>query len=315
MVESSYELKVRFAGESGAVAAAKAAVTARLETTPHVGLVDGVVDGVTEGLPEPSDEDGDVDAMLAGAPLCAYYEQRTAAEAARVAVAELQLAGVTCEVAAIAVDAWRHAWSEAAGEIVTSRFRLVSLEDAAAAVPDARTIVQRSRIGFGSGRHATTVVALEAMSALPPPPPGAAMLDVGTGTGVLAIAAAHLGYAELVGTDLDAAILGEARGNAERNGVALALHETTTLPRRAGGYQLIAANILVPVLHQLLPELAAALAEATPAWTPRLVLAGFVAKEAEPLIVAAANVGLVVTSCCEVRGWIGLVLAASVARE
>jgi ribosomal protein L11 methyltransferase len=72
-------------------------------------------------------------------------------------------------------------------------------------------------MAFGTGQHATTRSCLEALEKLMPLPADA--LDVGTGTGVLAIALAKLGVRRVVALDTDPQAVTAARGNLKRNGV------------------------------------------------------------------------------------------------
>jgi len=74
---------------------------------------------------------------------------------------------------------------------------------------------------FGTGAHATTQLCLEALLALDRPSPPGALVDLGCGSGVLAIAAARLGWDPVSGVDHEAAAVEAARENALANGVAL----------------------------------------------------------------------------------------------
>ncbi|WP_457637157.1 50S ribosomal protein L11 methyltransferase [Oceanithermus sp.] len=78
-------------------------------------------------------------------------------------------------------------------------------------------IVLEPGMAFGTGHHETTRMALEALAASELH--GKKLLDVGTGSGILAIAAAMLG-AQALGVDTDASVIPAARENARRNGVA-----------------------------------------------------------------------------------------------
>ncbi len=109
---------------------------------------------------------------------------------------------------------------------------------------------------FGVGDHATTRLALAAMDAifdrLRVPAGKARVLDIGTGTGVLAIAAVGLGAASAVALDNDPCALWEARRNAGLNRLEDRIHVTADPMERIGGaFDLILANLRFPTLVSL----------------------------------------------------------------
>ena len=114
-------------------------------------------------------------------------------------------------------------------------------------------------MAFGTGTHPTTSLCLGALSDLLAARPGASVLDVGTGSGLLAIAAKKLGAGRVAGNDNDPIAVRVARENAEANGVALQLSEA---PVEAidGTFDVVLANILANTLVELAPALAAKLA-------------------------------------------------------
>ncbi|MEW5850031.1 MAG: 50S ribosomal protein L11 methyltransferase [Myxococcota bacterium] len=106
---------------------------------------------------------------------------------------------------------------------------------------------------FGTGLHPTTALCLEYLVELAPVPE---ILDVGTGSGVLALAALVLGAPRAVATDTDPAALAAAEANARANRLTRKLTLLDTpLPPTGEQFPLVVANILAPTLVELAPEL------------------------------------------------------------
>ena len=125
-----------------------------------------------------------------------------------------------------------------------------------------RRVVIHPGMAFGTGQHATTLGCLEALESLTTPPPARA-LDVGTGTGVLAIALAKLGVRKVVALDLDPQAITAARGNLRRNAlsgrvslVCKPLEKAVPVETRGRGYAVVVANLYVDALVELAPALA-----------------------------------------------------------
>ena len=109
-------------------------------------------------------------------------------------------------------------------------------------------------MAFGTGQHATTRLCLVALEGFLRP--GAAVLDVGTGSGILAIAAAKLGASSVLALDINPAAVEIARSNVAANGLARPVAvEEGTLPRGQstwqGSFDLVAANIVADVIEEL----------------------------------------------------------------
>jgi ribosomal protein L11 methyltransferase len=109
-------------------------------------------------------------------------------------------------------------------------------------------------LAFGSGEHASTEGCLLALERLARRRRFRRVLDLGCGSGILAIAAARLWRARVVAADNDPVAVGVARANAERNGVADRVRAVASegyrspLVRAGGPYELIVANILADPL-------------------------------------------------------------------
>lgn len=125
--------------------------------------------------------------------------------------------------------------------------------------PDAVNLILDPGLAFGTGTHPTTALCLEWLDALAVSGKLAngPVLDVGCGSGILAIAALKLGASRADGTDIDPQALQASRDNAERNGIEeprLTLYYPEQLP--AGRYPVVTANILAEPLIELATTIA-----------------------------------------------------------
>ncbi|NJD37336.1 MAG: 50S ribosomal protein L11 methyltransferase [Geobacter sp.] len=146
---------------------------------------------------------------------------------------------------------------------------------------DREVIILDPGMAFGTGGHETTRLCLECLesilSDLPEEQAIGTVLDLGTGSGILAIAAAKLGAQRVDAVDIDPQAVSVAAENCRLNQVAHQVRcSTTPLARLDGGYTLILANILAEELVRLGPELASRLAPGG-----SLILSGILAEREE----------------------------------
>lgn len=141
--------------------------------------------------------------------------------------------------------------------------------------PSAVNIALDPGLAFGTGSHPTTRLCLEWLA--DHVTPEATVLDYGCGSGILAIAAARLGAARVVGNDIDPQAVEAARDNAERNGVDIRFQSVEA--RDASQYRIVVANILANPLRALAPALCA---HVQPGGL--LALSGILVEQAEELI-------------------------------
>lgn len=113
------------------------------------------------------------------------------------------------------------------------------------------------KMAFGTGDHPTTVLCLAAVDAFCAGHPGASVLDVGTGTGVLALMARKLGAGRVVAVDNDPMSVTLARENGALNGIDGVEVSGATLDAIDGRFDLVVANILANTLVELAPALVA----------------------------------------------------------
>lgn len=187
---------------------------------------------------------------------------------------------------------------------------------------DEIVIVVDPEMAFGTGEHGTTRGVLRLLEGAIRE--GDRALDVGTGSGILAIAAVRLGASEVLAVDTDADAIRNARSNVARNGVAHAVdlvHDAVTesfLARLGPGpFDLIVANVLSSVLVPLLPSFRSALAPPRGrAPGGRLIVGGILTSEASDMVSAASAAGLSLRHA-DVEGewWSGLLEASELPTE
>ncbi len=165
---------------------------------------------------------------------------------------------------------------------------------------DAVELVLDPGMAFGTGLHPTTQQCLEALSTLSLE--GKSVLDVGTGSGILAIAAAKRGASPVVAVDTDVLAVDAARENAVRNGVAIpvAAGSAADVP---GRFDVVIANIVSPVLQRIAPHLAARLVGGG-----TLLVAGINAPAEAATREAFAHVRLALLDRTERDDWVALAL-------
>jgi ribosomal protein L11 methyltransferase len=106
-------------------------------------------------------------------------------------------------------------------------------------------------LSFGTGQHPTTRFCLEQMAAARSPALRQSFLDVGTGSGILAIAAAKLGYAPVRAFDFDPAAVRVAKQNAKKNRVRIAISraDITKIAAPKAKYDVVCANLTADLLE------------------------------------------------------------------
>ncbi len=171
----------------------------------------------------------------------------------------------------------------------------------------ARAVTLDAGIAFGSGEHATTRGCLLALDRHGRSTPVRRALDVGCGSGILAIAMAKTWPLRAVASDIDRGSVGVAAENVRRNAVAARVETVFSnglarvRPRR--GYDLVVANILAHPLCRLAGEICAAV---RPGGT--LVLSGLLAGQESEVRAAYRARGLVLVRRIAIDGWHTLIL-------
>lgn len=204
--------------------------------------------------------------------------------------------------------------------VPAGRFLIHGSHDRNTVLRDSFTIEIDAATAFGTAHHGTTQGCLHALDALAltqekiPPDERRVdrILDIGTGSGVLAIAAARaFPHATIVATDIDQTAIAVASENARINaapGIVFVVADGTRHPviRDTAPYALITANILAGPLIALAPGIAEL---AAPRAT--VVLSGLLDAQADDIIAAYAGADMRKTSGHSLDGWTTLVLSKS----
>ena len=143
-------------------------------------------------------------------------------------------------------------------EVISPRLVVRPPWEAVTPAPGQKVLTLDPGIAFGTGQHPTTRACLDAIDALAAEDAGRTFLDVGCGSGILAIAAALEGFREVRGFDNDPDAVRNANENAAANGLgALFFEGDLSAPDVTAPADVVAANVLAPVLVRFAREVGA----------------------------------------------------------
>jgi ribosomal protein L11 methyltransferase len=194
--------------------------------------------------------------------------------------------------------------------VTAGRFTVHGEHDRARIAPNRISIEIEAALAFGTGHHGTTRGCLLALDAILKERRPRRTLDVGTGTGVLAIAAAKALRHPVLASDIDPEAVTIAHANARLNGAApwgTCLHAAGLTDRRIGArapFDLVFANILLPPLKRLAAPLARLIAP-----DARVILSGLLTTQENAALAAYRPHGLRLVRRIPLDEWVTLVLA------
>lgn len=212
---------------------------------------------------------------------------------------------------------WAQAWKQQYHRLhVGERIVIVPAWEAYRPAEGEVVIRLEPGMAFGTGLHPTTRLCLEALEEVTAP--GSAVLDVGTGSGVLAIAAAKLGAGSVLAVDADPVAVQVAGENVAANSVQgqvtvrhASLPGGEAVPRHfevdglalldEGEYDLVLINILAPVIAGMAPALAARTKKGG-----RLVAAGLIEGQEEDVVGALRAQGFSIQGRSQEKDWVCL---------
>lgn len=203
---------------------------------------------------------------------------------------------------------WAYAWRSHYKPIpVGQRLLIVPAwqADSVQPEPGRLPVILDPGLAFGTGLHPTTRLCMAALERHVQP--GDAVLDIGSGSGVLSIAAARLGASTVLATDLDPNAVAATRSNSALNGVAHIVQvrqgSLPTLDERPERWQVIVANILAETIVELLDQRLWQLM----AVGGRLILSGIIGLREDLVLAALDRYALRVVERTEEGEWVCLV--------
>ena len=214
----------------------------------------------------------------------------------------------------LAAKDWVRASLEGLTPVEAGRFVVHGGHDRARVARNRIAIEIEAALAFGTGHHGTTRGCLLALDRLVKQQSSRRqanlrVLDVGTGTGVLAIAAARALRTPVLASDIDARAVKVARENAQRNragDIVKVVHASGLAARRfreRAPFALVLANILLAPLRRLATPMAGLVAPGG-----RVVLSGLLAAQASAALAAYRARGLTLERRIALEGWVTLVL-------
>jgi ribosomal protein L11 methyltransferase len=229
---------------------------------------------------------------------CLFGRESDAPGIARALGAALGLDPESIEVRVVAERVWEREWLKHFHAMRFGRRLWVCPHHERVSAPDSVVVALDPGLAFGTGTHPSTALCLTWLDTHLVP--GARVIDYGCGSGVLALAAAKLGAAEVHCFDIDPQALSAARDNSEANGLAARVHvheHADALPQAA---DLLLANILSGPLSHLAPRFASLVRPGG-----HVVLAGLLQHEVADVTGAYAPC-FDVAPFGEREGWVGL---------
>jgi ribosomal protein L11 methyltransferase len=204
-------------------------------------------------------------------------------------------------------DDWAEKWKEGLGPLVVGPTLAVKPTWSAYTPLAGQTVLALDPgLAFGAGQHPTTFMCLQILEEYlrSPARPPDRILDVGSGSGILSLAAAALSTAEVAAVDIDPETLPVAEENLARNNLSGRVALSVGGPQAAAGpFDLILANLTASILIQLQPAMLEA--AGGPA---RLILSGILNEQADDVVAAYEAAGCRLDQRRRTEEWTALVM-------
>jgi ribosomal protein L11 methyltransferase len=221
-----------------------------------------------------------------------------------------RLTGLTVTIEALPDQDWIKASQEGLAPVRAGRFFVYGAHAAGQVPPAAIAMRIEAGLAFGTGHHETTALCLSVLSDLAKRRTFSRVLDLGCGTGLLAIGAAKLWRRTVIASDIDPVAIDVTRQNARSNGTSPLVQAVTadglthSAIRARAPFDLIVANILASPLTRLAPAISRSLAKGGV-----LVLSGLLRNQENLVVSFYTPHGLILRVRRRDGPWSALVLA------
>ena len=217
--------------------------------------------------------------------------------------ARLHELGVEHEIACEALEEndWANSWKAYYHPIRTGKHLvIVPVWEDFTPEPDDVVILMDPGMAFGTGTHETTRLCAALIEKYMRP--GARMIDVGCGSGILAICASKLGAADCFACDIDPVSIRVAKENTELNGTPNVTCRVSDLlsavPKAGGGYDVCCANIVADIIIRLAPDVGEYLSD-----DGVLIVSGIITERRDETVSALNEAGFEVIDDETENGW------------
>jgi ribosomal protein L11 methyltransferase len=311
---TTYELRITFREDEAAAIKTKERLTDWLLMNGIDSFVEGALD-VDFNLNQ-DEPPRDFYAEMGGdlSPVSVYRYSRESLDDLFVKVGNVFGDKLATEIHSMPTEQWMEGWKESFKPFATDEFYVRPPWEAPLTGSKLIDLVIEPGMAFGTGQHATTRLCLDQVGVAAKeyrrPEQGspragewgegsladATVLDVGTGTGILAIGAKLLGFGHCAGTDIEEDAVMAALENARLNKTDIAVRKGS-IPE-GGPFDVVFANILAVVILRLMPELAAKVKPGG-----RLILSGLLTEEEDEIVASALANDLQLISKSQLNDW------------
>ena len=308
--KTTWELRIAFDGGQKTTKQVKIRFMEWLSAHGIDEFVEGVMDGLDIDHEYTGPNERDFYSELGGEilPVSVYKYNRELLEELKQKIERDFPEGVIVELIAMETSEWLEGWKESFKPIETNMFYIYPPWETAKRPHNKIPLVIEPGMAFGTGQHATTQVVIRRLEKLITDGHDVRKwrcMDVGTGTGILALVANKMGFKSVAGSDIDPDAVSAAIKNAELNSINLPVWQGSCPVNGVQGrsefqptFDLVIANILFVVLQKIITDLALITKSGG-----LLVLSGVLVEDAAEMTKLAEAEGLTLMDEGVLEGW------------